>query len=119
MKFPTPGEDVFRKRVEAAGSRYGFRVVSVDFVRAPQGAPLVIVEASSPDSFARDTPAIADALDPKTPGGDDWQGWDYEGFFLGAQDEHGEPFVAVYNFQRDHGGGQWARSEGLYPYPHG
>lgn len=51
--------------------------------------------------------------------GEDWNGWDYEGFFLGAQDEQGEPFLAVYNAWRAHGGGQWARSEALYPFPHG
>jgi hypothetical protein len=119
VKFPTPSQEIFRKRLDAAVSTYGFRVLRVDWVPAPQGSPLAIVEASSPSRFSDDTPAIADALDPTKPGGQDWQGWDYEGFFLGAQDESGDPFLAVYNFQRDHGGGQWARSEGLYPYEHG
>jgi hypothetical protein len=88
-------------------------------VPAPQGSPLAIVEASSPSRFSSATPEIARTLDPKKPGEEDWQGWDYEGFFLGAQDESGDSFLAVFNFMRDHGGGQWARSEALYPYEHG
>jgi hypothetical protein len=119
VKFPTPSQHTFRQRLDAAATAYGFRVLRVDWVPAPQGSPLAIVEASSPSRFSDDTPAIADALDPKKPGGQDWQGWDYEGFMLGAQDESGDPFLAVYNFQRDHGGGQWARIEDLYPYEHG
>lgn len=58
-------------------------------------------------------------LDPQKAGGEDWQGWDYEGFFLGAQDQQGKPFLAVFNFWRARGGGQWARSEDLYPFEHG
>jgi hypothetical protein len=118
-KFPTPTAQTFLKRLQTAASEYDFRIVSVDFIPAPQGAPLVIVESSTPSRFAEDTPAIARALDPKAPGGDDWQGWDYEGYFLGAQDRGAEPFLAVYNFMRDHGGGQWARSQDLYAFPHG
>jgi hypothetical protein len=63
--------------------------------------------------------AIRRLLDPQKSGGEDWQGWAYEGFFLGAQDERGEPFLAVFNFEREHGGGQRARSEDLFPYQHG
>jgi hypothetical protein len=118
VKFPTPSQAAFEKKLAAAASQFGFRVLSVEFVRAPQGSPLVIVEASSPTRFSQDTPAIVRRLDPRRGSGEDWQGWDYEGFFLGAQDQQGEPFVAVFNFMRDHGGGQWARSEGLYPFPH-
>jgi hypothetical protein len=45
----------------------------------------------------------------------------YEGFYLEAQDERGVPFLGVYNFWRGNhkGGGQWARSEPLYPFQHG
>jgi hypothetical protein len=118
-KFPTPSQAVFEKRLATAAEQFGFRVLSTEFVRAPQGSPLVIVEAPSPTRFSQDTPAIYRALDRRTGSGEDWQGWDYEGFFLGAQDEQGEPFLAFFNFMRDHGGGQWARSEGLYPFPHG
>jgi hypothetical protein len=119
VKFPTPSQPVFEKNLAAAAEQFGFRVLSTEFVRAPQGSPQVIVEASSPTQFSKDTPAIFRALDPRTGSGQDWQGWDYEGFFLGAQDQQGVPFLAVFNVMRDHGGGQWARSEDLYPFPHG
>jgi hypothetical protein len=119
VQFPTPTGSTFDKRLSSAASEFCFRVVSTEFVRAPQGSPLVIVESSSPARFSRDAAAIVRRLDPNRGGREDWQGWDYEGLFLGAQDENGEPFVAVFNFMRDHGGGQWARSEDLYPHPHG
>jgi hypothetical protein len=119
VKFPTPSQPAFEKKLAAAASQFGFRVLSTEFVRAPQGSPLVIVESSSPARFSQNAPAILDLLDSRRPSGEDWQGWDYEGFFLGAQDQQGEPFLAVFNFERDHGGGQWARSEDLFPFPHG
>lgn len=119
VNFPTPSQAAFEERLAAAASQFDFSVLSVEFVPAPQGSPLVIVESSSPTRFSQDTPAIVRLLDPKDGGGEDWQGWEYEGFFLGAQDQHGEPFLAVFNFERAHGGGQWARNEGLYPFEHG
>ncbi|HEY3765949.1 MAG TPA: hypothetical protein VGL44_12400 [Gaiellales bacterium] len=42
-----------------------------------------------------------------------------DGFRVGAQSSRGTPFLDVSNVMRAHGGGQWARSERLYPYPHG
>jgi hypothetical protein len=47
--------------------------------------------------------------------------WNYEAFFLEARDELGAPFLAVFDNWRDPhpGGGQWARSTSLYPFPHG
>jgi len=51
---------------------------------------------------------------------DDRTGWRYEGFFLEADDEHGVPFAAVFNFWRGSGGGggQFARSDPLIPFEH-
>ena len=45
----------------------------------------------------------------------------YEGFYLEAQDERGVPFVIVSTAARGGSpeGSQWARSEELYPFPHG
>ena len=111
------------RHVPEAARRSGSRVR----LQRPQGRPGACaagVTASDrggvlAEPLLLSTPEIARALDPKNPGEEDWQGWDYEGFFLGAQDESGDPFLAVFNFMRDHGGGQWARSEGLYPYEHG
>jgi hypothetical protein len=119
VAFPTPSRDVLEERLARAASEFDFRVLKVELVRAPDGAPLVIVESPDPERFSEDTPAIFQLLDPQRHGDEDWEGWDYEGFFLGAQDDQGEPFLAVFNFQRAHGGGQWARSENLYPFPHG
>jgi hypothetical protein len=118
VRFPTPSQAAFEEKLAAAAaSQFDFRVLSVEFVPAPQGSPLVIVESASPRRFSQDAPAIVRLLDPQT-GGEDWQGWDYEGF-LGAQDQQDEPFLTVFNFERAHGGGQWARSEDLYPFEHG
>ena len=118
VRFPTPSQAVFEKRLAVAAERFGFRVLRTELVRAPQGSPLVIVESADPARFSQDAPAIVRLLNPRA-GGEDWQGWDYEGFFLGAQDRQGDPFLSVFNFMREPGGGQWARSDGLYPFPHG
>jgi hypothetical protein len=42
----------------------------------------------------------------------------YEGFYLEAQDTHGTPFLAIFNYWRGThvGGGQWASSESLLPF---
>ena len=79
----------------------------------------MIVQAGNPTAFARRVPALMRVLDPRAPADDDAQGWSYEGFFLGAQDNRQRPFLAVSNTIRIRSGGQWARSERLFPYPHG
>jgi hypothetical protein len=118
--YPTPGPGVFRERVARAGSRYGFQVVSLHFERAPQGAPFLIIQtASSPATLSREVPAIMRLLDPHRPAEQDWQGWAYEGIFLGAQSSRGRPILDVFNVMRLHSGGQWARTPNLYPYAHG
>jgi hypothetical protein len=118
--YSRPVLAVLRRGLVAAAPRLRFRLLRLRIVRAAQGAPLVIVEAcSSPAAFSRQVPALARLIDPHHAAGEDWLGWDYEGFFLGAQDRHGRPFVAVFNTMRDHSGGQWARSQRLYPFAHG
>jgi hypothetical protein len=119
VRFPTPSQAALEEKLGSAASQFDFRVLSVEFVPAPQGSPLVIVESGSPRRFSQDTPAILRLVDPQKGGGEDWEGWGYEGFFLGAQDRQGEPFLAVFNFWRGRGGGQWARNEELYPFEHG
>ena len=47
-------------------------------------------------------PAIAAALNPRLRVQDDRLGWEYEGFFFEAQDEHGVPFLAVFDFHTSH-----------------
>jgi len=105
-----------------AADEYGFRIVEARWLEPLQAAPLVVVEAADPVKLARDTPAILRLLDPQAPVGEnDWEGWAFEGFFFEARDTEGVPFLAVFNHWRgaDRGGGEWARSEDLYPYEHG
>ena len=111
----------FRSRLAQAASRYGFTVKRVRFIHTRgQIAPLVIVETRSYLAFARATPAIVKSLDPLTDKKNNVTGenfWTFPGFFLEAKDERGQPFLIAHDFPS--GGGQWARSDQLYPYAHG
>jgi hypothetical protein len=52
--YPTPPLPILETRIAAASRTFGFRVVALRFVRAPQGAPMLIVQPEgSPSSFAR------------------------------------------------------------------
>ena len=120
-RFQNPNTDVFLQRVSDAAARYHFEVVSVELLRPRQLAPKVIVRTTHYLDLARDTPEILRSLDPKAATSDDRTGWKFEGFYFEAQDEHGVPFLTVFNSMRGPraGGGQWARSERLYPFAHG
>ena len=120
-RFPNLAPFLFREQLAAAARRYGFEVVSLRFLRPRQLAPEVVVRTKRYLELARAVPAIDAALNPRRPARDDRLGWEYEGFWLEAQDEHGVPFLAVFDFMRGPGpgGGQWARSEPLFPFPHG
>ena len=108
----------FRLRLASAANRYGFTVERVRFVEARgQVAPLVIVETRSYLAFARATPAIVNSLDPQTDQPNHATGenfWTFPGLYLEAKDERGVPFLIVDDFPG--AGGQWARSDQLYPY---
>ena len=118
--YRTPNPAAFRAQVAKAAVHYHFRVLELRFVKAPQGAPLLIVETTEPEAvFAHQVPYIVHALDPTHPTAANEDGWRYEGFYFGAQDRNGTPFVAVFSTARSRGGGQWARFENLLPYPHG
>jgi len=117
--YPTPSPSVLLRRLHQTSNRYGFEIVSMRVLRAPQGAPQVIVQTGDPSTFVRSVPAIMRVLDPLHPAAEDRLGWAYEGFFLGAQDSQHRPFVAVFNTMRARSGGQWARAQRLLPYPHG
>jgi hypothetical protein len=120
-RFQNPDTDLFLQRVSDAASRYEFDVVSVELLRPRQLAPKVIVSTTHYLDLARKTPAILRRLDPKAATSDDRTGWRYEAFYFEARDEHGVPFLTVFNSMRGPraGGGQWARSERLYPFQHG
>jgi hypothetical protein len=120
-RFPNLAPFLFRQRLRAAARRYRFRVVSVRLLRPRQLAPEVVVQTTRYVELARAVPAIDAALNPRLPARDDRAGWEYEGFYLEARDERGVPFLSVVDFMRGRGpgGGQWARSDPLYPFPHG
>jgi hypothetical protein len=110
----------FRLRLAAAAKRYGFTVKKVQFVHPGHVAPLVIVQTHKYLAFARAVPAIEKSLDPHK-GRSDLAGWAFEAFYLEAQDERGVPFLVVTNVVGGGGvtGGQWARSDPLFPFAHG
>jgi hypothetical protein len=108
-----------RARIDHAAERYDFDVVSLELERPRQLAPKVIVRTSHYLRLARATAGILRAIDPHLRTSDDRTGWLFEGFYFRAEDEHGVPFLIAYNFWRSHGGGgEWARSERLSPFPH-
>jgi hypothetical protein len=116
--------DELRARLAQFAARYDFQVVSLELWQplAHQVAPKVVVTTKHYLALAQATSAILKQLDPKQPIGDDRNGWRYEGFFFQADDEHAVPFLTLFNFwrgTRSRGGGQWARSEPLFPFAHG
>jgi hypothetical protein len=115
--LPAPA---LRARLAALARRYDFEVTSMQLRRPRQLAPSIVVRTQHYVELARATRVILKQLDPKARTNDDRTGWRYEGFFFEAGDENGVPFLAAFNFWRGPGGGggQWARSERLYPFAH-
>jgi hypothetical protein len=109
------------ERLRNAATLYRFVVVRIDVLRPKQLAPAVVVRVRNPERFTRDVPAVLALVDPRAPAPDDRLGWAYEGFYFEVRDEDGVPAIIVRNWWRGHsaGGGQWARSESLYPFAHG
>jgi hypothetical protein len=120
-RFSNPSKDELIADLRALAQKNDFDLVSVRFPRPRQLAPKVVVRTKHYLDLARATPAILHRIDPRTAAKQDSQGWKYEGFYFEAQDEHGIPFLIAFNFERgpSPGGGQWARSEPLYPFGHG
>lgn len=120
QRFANLSTREFRLRLAAAAARYHFTVKQVQFLHPRQVAPVVIIQTRRYLALARAVPAIEKSLDPHT-GHSDQRGWAFEAFFLEAQDERGVPFIVVTNRLRgpSPGGGQWARSDQLYPFVHG
>jgi hypothetical protein len=110
-----------RRRLAALAKAHDFTVLSVEFLRPRQLAPIVVVRSKHYVELAHATRSILEQIDPKLRTNDDRTGWRYEGFFFEAQDEHGVPFLGTFNFWRGQhvGGGQWARSDPLFPAAHG
>jgi hypothetical protein len=114
-----------RARLATAAGRYHFTVKRVQFLHPRQVAPLVIVQTHHYRAMARAFGAILyKSLDPirRHRCRDRCRPAEtFEAFFFEAQDERGVPFIIVsYDARgRGAGGGMWARSEELYPGPHG
>jgi len=121
LRFDNLSQTELRRRLDRAAETYDFEVVSVRFHRPRQLAPEVVVQTRRYLYLAQSARLFWTSIDPKRNTGDDRTGWRFEGFYFRAQDEHGVPFFIVYNAwrQTEPGGGQWARSERLYPFPHG
>ena len=120
-KFPSPSSAVLIRRLHKAAKLYGFRIVSVKMLHPLQRAPVIVIRSNSKQSIARETPKIIDLFDPRHPTATNPSGYAYEGYFFVAQTTGGVPYLATFNHWRaPHvGGGQWAATEQLYPFPHG
>ncbi len=112
--------EMLKERLAEAARDHGFQIVAAKLLRPRQLAPEITVRTTHYLALTHALPGILRRLDPHI-GHSDTHGWSYEGFYFEAQDERGVPFLGVYNFWRGQhkGGGQWARSESLYPFPHG
>lgn len=120
QRFDNPSRRAFETKLRRLARANGFRVVSAR-LRHPRGAaPDLVVSSRAYERLAREVPDLLQQLDPKSDTGDDRTGWRWEGFFFEAVDERGVPFLATFNFWRgpSAGGGQWARSDALYPFAH-
>jgi hypothetical protein len=110
MHFASPPEPVFRRRLAAAAKRWHFRVLDARYLRPLQGAPMIVVQTTRPPRLSRATEAVRRFLH--------WHA--YEGFYFEVEDAHNaRAFVVSSAFRGTNQGSEWARSESLYPFPHG
>ena len=115
MRFRSPSRKILLSRLAQEAKAHGFDVVSVRMLRPRQLAPLVVLRTTHYVELARATGSILRKLDPEVR-----YDPDYEGFYFEAQDERGVPFFSTSNIRRGQiEGSEWARSEPLYPFPHG
>lgn len=119
--FPSPPRAVLVQRLQHAAQQYRFQLVSVELLHPLQAAPLIVIRSDHESAMARSLPKIIDLFDPRHPTHADPSGFAYEGYFLTVVDNSGTPYIATFNHWRaPHvGGGEWAASEDLYPFPHG
>lgn len=118
QRFPNPSPKTFRARVAAIGKRYGFRVLSIRFLRPRELAPIVVVRTDrGRKAFVHDVPSIMSLLDPHSITKHEIA-ITFEGFFFEARDGK-SPFVRVLNVYRGEVmGGQWSPDPCLYPFEH-
>jgi hypothetical protein len=120
-RFPSPSRDVLMQRMRQAQRRYGFEIVTVRMLHPLQRAPVIVIRSDKKLEIAHATPAIIKLVDPRHVTNINPSGYAYEGYFLSAEDRHGVPYLATFHHSRccPLGGGKWAASENLYPFPHG
>jgi hypothetical protein len=120
-RFLNPSMDELMGTLRTLARKNDFDIVSVRLLKPRQLAPMVVIRTKHYLDLAHATSEILRRIDPRAPVRPDSQGWKYEGFYFEAQDEHGIPFLSAFNSWRgaSGGGGQWARSEPLYPFAHG
>jgi hypothetical protein len=118
QRFDNLPPSELRRRLAALAKLHDFTIARVEILQPRQLAPVVIVRTTHYLELAHATKSILHQIDPKVRTNDDRTGWRYEGFFFEAQDEHGIPFLGAFNFWRGPhaGGGQWARSDPLFPF---
>lgn len=120
QRFHNLPESLFRARLSAAAASDQFTVKRVEFLHPRQLAPLVIVQSRHYLAMAHLFGAVlSKSIDPIRRHRRPEEA--FEGVFFEAQDERGVPFIIVSGVDRgpNPGGGEWARSEELYPGPHG
>lgn len=120
-QFDNPPEGVLRARLKRAAADYNFTLERVEILQPAGQAPFIVIRSDDPQQLVKATPAILRLIDPKAATSDDRTGWVYEAFFFEARDANNVPFLLTYNSWRGPhaGGGQWARSNDLFPFEHG
>ncbi|HTE83950.1 MAG TPA: hypothetical protein VK821_04395 [Dehalococcoidia bacterium] len=120
-RFPSPSRRVLMQRLRQAQGRYGFEIVTVRMLHPLQSAPVIVIRSDKKVAMAHATLAIIKLFDPRHVTNTNPSGFAYEGYFLSAEDQHGVPYLATFHHSRccPPGGGEWAASENLYPFPHG
>ena len=118
--FRSPSRALFLTRLRKAARQYDFEVLGVHFYRPLQLAPYVIARSVRPKRLSRDMFKIERLLDPLNTRSTLATAWAYEGFLFEGRDAQGVPAFGTFNSVRGGiYGGQWARSESLYPFGHG
>jgi hypothetical protein len=119
-RFPSPPRTVLLRRLRLAAHLYGFRIVRVTMLHPLQRVPVIVVSSDRKLALARATPRIVELFDPHRATRANPSGYAYEAYFFEARDGRGVPYLATFNHWRaPHvGGGEWAASEDLFPFPH-
>jgi hypothetical protein len=139
-RFPSPSRAILMQRLRRAQRQFyplfdrpamksrcgavcpsGFQIASVRMLHPLQAAPVIVIRSDREHEIARAIPSIVNLFDPRHPTSANPSGYAYEGYFLVAETSRGVPYLATFNHWRaPHvGGGEWAVSESLYPFPHG